>query len=49
MKIIDKCNQILNELYKFSSELLYLGDHILDFRLENFEQKIGLKLPQDFK
>ncbi|UKB82740.1 SMI1/KNR4 family protein [Chryseobacterium sp. MEBOG06] len=49
MKIIDKCNQILNELYKFSSEVLYLGDNILDSRLENLEQKIGLKLPQDFK
>lgn len=49
MEIKDRCNQILDELYKFSSEILLLGEEILDTRVEDFEQKIGFKLPEDFK
>lgn len=49
MEIIEKCNQTLKELYKFSSEILYLEKEILDARIEDLEKEIGYKLPEDFK
>jgi cell wall assembly regulator SMI1 len=49
MEIVEKCNKTLEELYKFSSEILLLGENILDSRIEDFEKIIGLKLPEDFK
>lgn len=49
MEIIEKCNQTLEELYKFSPEILYLGENIIDSRLESLEEEIGYKLPEDFK
>jgi hypothetical protein len=49
MEIVERCNKTLRELYKFSSEILLLGENILDSRIEDFEQIIGLKLPEDFK
>lgn len=49
MEIIDKCNLILEELNKFSDDLILFGDEIVDDRLEKFEKKIGYKLPIDFK
>ncbi|KIQ17957.1 hypothetical protein RT99_18010 [Flavobacterium sp. MEB061] len=44
-----KCEKLLNELYKFSNEVLILGIPIKDNRLEIFEKKIGYILPDDFK
>ena len=44
-----KCENLLNELYKFSTDVLTLGEPIKDDRLENFEKKIGYILPDDFK
>lgn len=49
MKIIEKCDEVLLEINKFSSEMLILGRPILDFRLENLESGIGYLLPKDFK
>jgi cell wall assembly regulator SMI1 len=49
MEIIDKCKKSLEELYKFSSEILYLGKSIEDSRVENLEKEIGFKLSEDFK
>ncbi|MCS3531608.1 SMI1/KNR4 family protein [Chryseobacterium sp. JUb7] len=49
MMIIDVCEKALKELYNFSKEILYLGDNIKDFRIEEFENNIGYELPIDFK
>ncbi|QOW10077.1 SMI1/KNR4 family protein [Kaistella flava (ex Peng et al. 2021)] len=48
MEIIEKCNKTLEELYKFSTDILYLGEDIRDSRIENLEEEIGFKLPKDF-
>ncbi len=48
-KIISECDNILNELCKFSDTTLFLGDPISDNRLLEFESKIGFELPVDFK
>jgi hypothetical protein len=47
--IIDKCDETLKELYKFSEELLFLGSPIIDDSLNKFETQIGSQLPIDFK
>ena len=44
-----KCDNILDELYKFSGDILFLGEPILDKRLEELEDQIGFNLPLDFK
>ncbi|MFY1048499.1 SMI1/KNR4 family protein [Chryseobacterium sp. GP-SGM7] len=49
MEIIEECNKRLEELYKFSNEILFLGESILDSRIEDLEKEIGYKLPEDFK
>lgn len=49
MEIKKKCNETLEKLYLFSSELLYLGESITDNRLEKLEESIGYELPEDFK
>lgn len=41
--------EIINELKKFSSDILYLGNPIEDNRIEHFESKNGIELPNDFK
>ena len=48
-QIIAECDKILNQLYKFSDHILFLGDPIIDKRLIEFEIKIGFELPLDFK
>ena len=47
--IIESCEIVLNELFLFSEELIYLGDSIKDNRLEIFENEIGFELPHDYK
>lgn len=49
MEIINNCNLILQELNKFSNDLILLGNEIIDDRLEKFEKNIGYELPRDFK
>lgn len=44
-----KIKATLEELYKFSPEILYLGENIIDSRIEDFEKNIGQILPDDFK
>ena len=44
-----QCDEILEELNKFSGEILFLGDPIIDNRLKEFETRIGFELPLDFK
>ena len=41
--------KIIAELLKFSTEILYLGKPIIDIRVEDFEKKYNLELPNDFK
>ena len=48
-QIISECDNILNQLCKFSDKILFLGDPITDNRLLEFESKIGFELPLDFK
>ena len=48
-QIILECENVLNQLYKFTDELLFLGEPITDQRLIEFESRIGLELPIDFK
>ena len=43
-----KYDNILNELYKFSKNILFLGDNIIDKRLSDFETEIGFKFPIEF-
>jgi hypothetical protein len=45
---IDKFDHMLNQLYKFSPEMLGLGEPIVDDRLEAFEKVISYMLPDDF-
>lgn len=47
--IIEKCNLIIDELNRFSDDILLLRSSIYDNRLELFEQEIGFELPVDFK
>ena len=47
--IIEKCNVLFKELHLFSEDVISLGHSISDDRLEIFEDKIGFKLPLDFK
>jgi cell wall assembly regulator SMI1 len=47
--IIYKSDETLKELQKFSDDLLDLGETITDSRLDEFEAKIGYKLPLDFR
>jgi cell wall assembly regulator SMI1 len=47
--VIEKCNVLLDQLYLFSRDVIYLGESILDNRLEIFEDEIGFELPSDFK
>lgn len=50
MQLIERCEQTLEKLYKFSSELLHLGEgNVSELKLEEFEKEIGFKLPDDFK
>lgn len=50
MQLIERCEQTLEKLYRFSSELLQLGEEdISDLKLEEFEKEIGCKLADDFK
>lgn len=49
MEIIKRCNNTLEELYKFSADILLLGEPILDSRIEHLESEIGYQLPEDFK
>jgi len=44
-EIIKKCDSIIAELKRFSSDLVYLGPAILDDRLELFEKQVGFKFP----
>lgn len=48
-EIIYKCEEILKELYRFSDDIIYLGNAITDNRLEEFEAQIGYNFPIDFK
>lgn len=41
--------KIIEELMKFSSDILSLGHPIEDNRIENFELKFGVNLPSEFK
>jgi hypothetical protein len=41
--------KIIDELSKFSKEILDLGSNIKDMRVEEFEIQRGLTLPNDFK
>lgn len=49
MDVNTKCDNLLNELYKFSRDVIVLGTTINDDRLEIFEKSIGYVLPNDFK
>ncbi|NIJ52370.1 SMI1/KNR4 family protein [Dyadobacter arcticus] len=42
-------NGILEELNRFSDEIIYLGPPIEDDRLLHFEAKIGFSFPEDFR
>ncbi|UZT99053.1 SMI1/KNR4 family protein [Chryseobacterium fluminis] len=48
MKLLEKCDNALQELYKFSEDILYLGEPITASRIEILEQEIGYKLPEEF-
>jgi len=47
--IISNCDEILNQLYKFSEDILSLGNPIADNRIEELELEIGFALPLDYK
>ncbi len=48
MKADKRCEQTLEKLYKFSSELLQLGEgNVSDLKLEKFENERGCKLADD--
>ncbi len=49
LSIYKDCDLLLDELHKFSNDVLYLGASITDDRLEKFEKRIGFSLPVDFK
>jgi hypothetical protein len=42
-------DDIINELRKFSEDIIYIGEPIEDNRIEKFEEKYNLKLPDDFR
>jgi len=44
-----ECDRLLNELYRFSSDVINLGNPIEDNRLELFEDTLNYVLPMDFK
>lgn len=44
-----KETQTINELLKFDSSLIELGDSVTDDRFEKLEHKIGYSLPTSFK
>lgn len=44
-----KIELTLEELYKFSPEILCLGEKIIDSRIEDLESEIGYNFPDDFK
>lgn len=44
-----KKEQIINELLKFDSALIELGESVLDDRFEKFEQQLNYLLPETFK
>ena len=44
-----ECESVLNELLKFSDDILSLGKPISDERLEHFERDINYEFPFDFK
>jgi len=45
----EKISTTFNELMKFSNSILRIENSITDNRIEIFEEKIGYKLPKDFK
>lgn len=45
---IEKCDEVLSELYKFSGDVLSLGQSFVDDRLERLETIAGYRLPLDF-
>lgn len=45
---IGKCDEVLQELYMFSTDILFLGKPIADDRLKGLETYIGYRLPLDF-
>ena len=47
--IINRCNLVINELTRFSRDMISLGDSIKDDRIELFEKQIEFDLPLDFK
>lgn len=49
MDVKKKCESLLEQLYKFSSDVIFLGKVIEDNRLEILEESIGYLLPHDFK
>lgn len=48
-EIIVDCDNSLNKLYKFSNDILFLGNPISDNRIAEFEKQIGFELPSDYK
>jgi len=48
-EIIEMCEELFDELSKFSDDVLYLGPPINDNRLDQFAKEIGFKLPYDFE
>lgn len=49
MYVINMCHFVINELVRFSGNLISFGLPIEDDRLELLEQQIGFNLPTDFK
>lgn len=49
MRLNKICEELLDELYKFSNNIIFFGNSIKDNRLEIFEKNIGFSLPNDFK
>jgi len=47
--VTSSCEEILNELYKFSDDILSLGEPIDDKRIEELELQVGYPFPFDFK
>ena len=48
-EILVMANGILEELYKFSDDMVYLGPAVSDNSLLRFETQIGFSLPEDFR
>lgn len=47
--IRERCDILLNELYRFSKEVIDFGDSIDDNRLEIFEKEIDFRMPFEYK